>query len=1052
MKNNPLHLVFAILSFGLAFVVYTLTVQPSLPFWDCGEFSSAAIWQQVPHPPGAPLFLLIGKMFHILIPFGDEGWRINMVSVVSSAITILLLYLITVMVIRNFRKDERENLGTSLAVYGSSFIAAAAFTFSDTFWFNAVESEVYAFSSLIVAIVVYLMMKWNEEADSPGHEKYLLLIAYLIGLSTGAHLLSILTIFSIVMVVYFRKYEFRITSFLIMGVIAVFIFFLVYPVIVQWIPAFLAGHTAGRNEAMEYSINDSLFLQLIAICAILGAIYGFVVGVMKKNDILKLATLSFLLVLMGYTTYTQILLRSNANPPMNENEPKNFTRLSSYIGREQYGNAPTWPRRYQTEDYFIQNYEKKDKAGNFIYGKWNPPGRREVRRSDGTSVTAHNWNRVNTAGELAFFWKYQIQHMYFRYLYWNFVGRMSDVQDAGSAWFSYDKSEADALNYKSGYADLFPIRFFALPLLFGLIGLFFHFKRDPRMALVYLIMFLLMGVLAAIQQNQQEPQPRERDYFYAGSFMVFALWIGLGAFSLIEWLARQKMKTTISAAVIAASFLLVPLNMAIGGWKLHSRAGNYLPFDYSYNILQSTEQNAIIFTNGDNDTFPLWYIQDVAGVRRDVRVVNLSLGNTLWYVDQLKNRQPWGSEKIPLSFADDSLQGLDETDPRALSYDFGEPMEIAIPVRREILEQYTNDPQILADGHMRFTFTGKPFRKVEDKMFHIFRVQDKLILDILRETKFERPVYFSNTVGSDAFTGLEGHFRVEGMAYRICPVRQGGRSGESIEMNITEQCLMNIDNSDNFSKEPKYGFKFRNLNNSSVYYDEVHRRLMHTYRQLYFLLADNYLANGDKDKAIKALDMMNEMISYTQFPMPVEFQHRTAKLYYDAGDIDKAKKFADIAIKSCLELIENDNLKPEYTYYEIVGKMYGPFRYASELYEMIGDLDGAALVLERLYKLSDEMRGQMFSQGFSQNEIQRIDQNLADIRVSVDLLKINDIYKKGNKREAYEEAKKIRDGYQTEQTNLGFLKTMIIMRRISEIEQELGIAADNPQSGMMMFR
>ncbi len=1051
MKNNPLHLFFAILSFGLAFVVYTLTVQPSVPFWDCGEFSSAAIWQQVPHPPGTPLFLLIGKIFHIMIPFGDEGWRINMVSVVSSAVTILLLYLITVMTIRNFRKDEKENNGTALAIYGSSFIAAAAFTFSDTFWFNAVESEVYALSSLTVAIVVYLMMKWNEEADKPGHEKYLLLIAYLIGLSSGVHLLSILAIFSIVMVVYFRKYEFKVSTFLIMGLLAVFIFFLVYPVIIQWIPAFLAGHSAGRNEAMEYSINNSIFLQLIAIGAIIGVIYGFVYGVIKKNDILKLATLSFLLVLMGYTTYTQILIRSNSNPPMNENEPKNFSRLSSYIGREQYGNAPTWPRRYQTDDYYVQHYEKKDKAGNFIYGKWNPPGRRDVKRSDGTMTSAHNWNRVNTAGELSFFWKYQIQHMYFRYLYWNFVGRMSDVQDAGAAWFSYDKAEAETLNYRSGYSDLFPVRFFALPLLFGLIGLFFHFKRDPRMALVYFVMFLLMGVLAAIQQNQQEPQPRERDYFYAGSFMVYALWIGLGSFSLIEWLARQKMTSVISTGVIAASFLLVPLNMAIGGWKFHSRAGNYLPFDYSYNILQSTEHNSIIFTNGDNDTFPLWYIQDVAGVRRDVRVVNLSLGNTLWYVDQLKNREPWGANRLPLSFSDDSLQGLDEADLRALSYDFGEPMEVAIPVRRDILERFTDDPQILEDGHMRFTFTGKPFRQVEGRMIHIFRVQDKLILDILRETKFERPVYFSNTVGSDAFTGLEGHFRVEGMAYRICPVRQGGRAGEAVEMNITEQCLMNVDNSDFYSKEPRYGFKFRNLNNPNVYYDEVHRRLMYSYRQLYFLLADNYLLNGEKDKAIKALDMMNEMISITQFPMPFELEHRLAKIYHDAGEKEKTKLYAEIAIKSCLELIENEHLKPEYTYYEVLGRMYGPFRFASELYEMLDDLDGAALVLERLYKLTDDMRQQMFGQGFSQQEIQRIDQNLADIRVSIDLLKINSLFNKGSKKEALEEAIKVRDSYQTEQTNLSFIKTMIISRRITEIEQDLGIVRSEDPN-MMMFR
>lgn len=991
MDNKTLHRVFGLLAFLLAAVTYVMTVQPSVPFWDCGEFTSAATWQQVPHPPGAPLFLMIGKVFQIIIPFGDLGWRVNLAAAFSGAFSVLFTYLITVKVLENFRGMPKD-FGEALSIYASSFIAAAALTFSDTMWFNSVESEVYATSLTFVALIVWLMMKWNENADNPGHERYLLLIAYLIGLSTGVHLLSILTVFSIVLVVYFRKYRFTWGSFFMMGALAVFIFIFIYPVIVKWIPAFLAGHTADRDPmTREYGLEGSTFLQIIAIGSILLAAFGFWRGIAKQKQILALASGAFLLVILGYTTYTQILIRSNSNPPMNENEPKNFSKLSSYLGREQYGNAPTWPRRYQTEDYFIQNYVMKDKKGNYVYGEWYPPERVEVRRKDGSYTTSQEFLKINTSGEINYLFKYQMDHMYFRYFGWNFIGRASDVQDAGVAWFSVPPDD-EILNYKSGYADQFPIRFFALPLLFGLFGFVFHFYRDPKMALSYLAMFLVMGVLAAIQQNQQDPQPRERDYFYAGSFLVWTIWIGLGSFSLMEQFGKKKISAAVAIGVFAGSFILVPLNMAIGGWKIHSRAGNFLPFDYAYNILQSVEENAILFTNGDNDTFPLWWIQDVAGVRRDVRVANLSLGNTLWYVDQLKNREPWGSEKIPLKFTDESLQKYDESDERSLSYDFGEAQNVVIPVRREILEKYTSDPSILADGNMRFTFTGKEYSKMEDKQMYLIRVQDKLVLEILKQTKFERPVYFSNTVGPDAYAGLESHFRHEGMAMRICPVPQSSSGGsEVIDEAIMEQCLMQVDNSDFYSTTPKYGFKFRNLNNPSVYYDEVARRLMSTYRSLYQMYASHLIrTKKDNSKAVEVLDMMNKQISTTQFPMSFDAEYRISLLYKEAGAIEKAELMADMGIKSCKELINNTDIAPEYGYYEAIGRRIGPYTMSAYLYEIKGDYKSAVESLEQLKSYSNQLLG--MAQG-SQSEYMQILSRINDIESMIVEYKITEVEK-----------------------------------------------------------
>ncbi len=1007
MNTKVLHRAFGLLSFLTATITYMLTVQPTVPFWDCGEFSAASVWQQVPHPPGAPLFLMIGKMFHLLIPFGDPGWRVNLAAVFSSAFAILLVYLITVKIIENFKDNKVNDFATALATYGSAFIAAAAFTFSDTNWFNAVESEVYATSTLFVALVIYLMMKWNEHADEPGHERYLMLIAYLIGLSTGVHLLAVLTVFTIAMVVYFRKYEYSHKSFVLMGIIAVVIFLGIYPIVVKWLPAFLAGHTSGRNEAYEYTIDNSMALQLLAILSIIGAIVGLIWGYKTKKQIVTLVAGSFLLILLGYTTYTQILLRSNANPPMNENEPKNFSSLSSYLGREQYGDAPMWPRRYQRDDYFIRNYVSQDENGNYIYGEWFPPEPKPVRRKNGDEIysTQPYFPNINTSGELAYMWKYQMNHMYFRYFGWNFIGRQSDVQDAGVYFAEFLTPFKGELNYKSGYADEFPIKFYALPFIFGLLGLLFHFYRDPKMAFSYLILFLMLGILATLQQNQQDPQPRERDYFYAGSFLVWAIWIGMGAFSIIDYFSKQKITTVIASGLLGLSVLLVPINMAANGWKIHSRAGNYLPFDYSYNILQSCEQNAILFTYGDNDTFPLWWLQDVAGVRRDVRIVNLSLGNTLWYVDQAKNRQPWGAEKIPLSFEDKSIQLTDEADPYALSYSEGDPEVISFKVREEIMKQYTNDPAILNDRTFSFTFMGQELGQRDNKPVYRFRVQDKLVADIIKNVKFERPVYFSTTVSPDNFVGLESYLRLEGMAFKICPVPQRTSQYEAMNLELMEKCLVSgVDNSNNYSPTQRYGFKFRNLNNPSVYYDEVHRRLMSSYRSLFVTYASQLLLiKKENDKAIAVLEKMNEFISPVQFPMAYDLEYRIAKLYNDAGAKDKSVKYADMAIKSCNEIIKNRKLAPDAVLMEASSRYLGPHRYASMLYEMKGDFANAAMVLDNLKNYAKALLDEVKAYG-NTSEVQQVEMNLLDLEANISNLDISEVESKQGAKAALNKA------------------------------------------------
>jgi hypothetical protein len=883
MNNKIIYRGFAFLSFLVTLVVYIMTMQPSTPFWDCGEFSAAAVWQQVPHPPGTPLFLMVGKLFQLIIPFGDDNWRINFVSVVVTALSVFLLYLITVKVIENLRKDPVQSISDALAVYGSAFVGAMAFCFSDTLWFNGVESEVYASTTAFTAIVVYFMMRWNEVADKPGHERYLLLIAYLTVLSSGIHLLAILTMYSVFLVVYFRKYKVTVKSFIIMGILAVVSFFFVYQIIIMWIPNFLAGNLPFKNAAREYLVEGNPIITVLFIAALVALAFGLYRSYTKSRKILTLVFTAISLMIFAYTVNTHILIRANSNPPLNENEPSSFKRLVSYLGREQYGESKYWPRRFDFRDGAKIKYYAK-------YGEWYQPESQPVKRKDGMEVSDYVFKKVNFSGEMNYLFKYQIDHMFLRYFYWNFVGRSSDIQDAPHTFI--DRSEADFINFKSGEAKNFPVRFFAIPLLFGIIGLFFHFWKDPKMALAYLVMFLLMGVLAAIAQNQLERQPRERDYFYTGAFMVWCLWIGLGAYYFASGIfIKKKLATPAVAALIAASFVLVPVNMAVGGWNIHSRAKNYLPLDFAYNLLQSCEKDAILFTAGDNDTFPLWNVQDVLGVRRDVRVVNLSLGGTLWYVNQLKNHSPWGAKKIPLEFADDSIQ-VDEYDPKALSYFIREnPIPTSVKVPREFMEKYTTDSAALANCTMRFDFLGDVRTLENNQKRYLYFISDRLVHEIIRTCMGNRPIYFSFTTGNEANKyGLSKFLRSEGLVSRVLPVEASKSIDGEYDMKVMNDCLIDkIDNSDNVPTEPTYGFKFRNLNNVGVFYDEKHRENIDIYRNVYLNYAKYLLVNKrDSANCIRLLDAMNNNLSIEQFPLWHDEARMIEEMYRQAGSQDKA--------------------------------------------------------------------------------------------------------------------------------------------------------------------
>lgn len=897
MNYKILNRIIAAVVFFISLITFISTVQPSVSFWDCGEFIASSYAMQVPHPPGTPFFLILGRVFS-MIPFADNiGLRVNMISVLSSAFTVMFLYLVAVKLIKNYRKKEPENLFDALVIYLSAAIGALSFSFSDTFWFNAVEAEVYAFSTFFIAFVIWLMILWNEKADQPDNEKYLILIAYLIGLSTGVHLMSVLAIVPIVMVVIFRKYVNDEETLKKTGII-----FIIHSVIILAI-AFLMW--ASQNDSApptyeQYREIDSRFLLVFVTVSILfmGALYKkifqknsfyipMIVGgvaliaiypgmvkyvpklvtiIAKNNFVLDIVVSALLFILLGFgihwssknnkptlnlifkctffamigiTTYAMIIIRANQETPINMNSPKTFTELESYLNREQYGDFPTFKRRFSNEPH-----------QQLIY--------------------------TNYSSDLDFLWRYQMDHMFNRYLFWNYIGRESTYQDSGVDW-----------------SDLYGIPFFI-----GLFGLYFHFKRDWKMASVFLVMFIFLGYLTAFYQNQQEPQPRERDYFYVGAFFVFSIWIALGMQGIIELLKEKftKIKNLKPAIIIVLifGFITVPINMLHANYFEHDRSRNFVPWDYSYNLLQSVAPNAILFTNGDNDTFPLWYLQDVEGVRRDVRIANLSLLNTPWYIKQLKNTSPYGAEKIAMSFTDEEINQL--------SVQRWEPIEISIPVSQDVIKEFgITDTAVIRKGKISWLMKNP----VQYGDIKAIRVQDLVVLDIIMQSKWKRPVYFAITCSDDSKLSLDDYLQMEGMALRVVPKKFASQSFEYINEPIMRKQL--FDEPEGFSKTYRPGFKFRGLNDKTIFFDENHERLTQNYRNAFLRLAIHYLyLQKDSAKAIETLNMMDKKIPRDVIPLDFRIEHDIARLYYAAGDQKQYAIYAKEVIKAAKKALEKN--------------------------------------------------------------------------------------------------------------------------------------------------
>ncbi|HLP17119.1 MAG TPA: DUF2723 domain-containing protein [Bacteroidota bacterium] len=877
MEHSKLNRIVAGSVFLISLMTYIKTLSDTVVFWDVGEFISASYYLQVPHPPGSPLFLLVGRIFG-LIPFAaDLAVRVHFTSALSSALTAMFLYLSIEKLIVLWRGIP-ETTSDKLAFFGASVVGALSLTFSPTFWFNAVEAEVYGASMLFIGLITYLSLRWNERADDPGADKYIMLIAYLIGLSLGVHLLALLVFFPFAIIYYFKKYEFSFKGYMIFGAIAVAIFLVIYPGIVKMIPNLLDGEVMLGEEA-----NRSFIWTLIPIAVVAAAIYGIYYSYIHKKELLNLACLSFVLIVLGYSTYAMVIIRSNARPPMNENNPDTLGRLVSYLNREQYGDAPILKRRYSQEPQHQGIYTKYTSDSDF-------------------------------------FWRYQIDHMMVRYFLWQYAGSEGDWQDAGVNWKEL----------------------WGIPLFIGLFGMYYHFKQDRKMWWVFFNFFLLMGVVLAVYFNMQEPQPRERDYFFVGAFFVFSIWIGIGVVGLIDtvksFMKNAQAQKIAMGGMLALCVAFVPVNMLRTNFKTANRTGDYVAWDYSYNLLQSCEPDAILFTNGDNDTFPLWYLQDVEGVRRDIRIVNLSLVNTSWYIEQLKNETPWGAKKVPISTPDEEIARIQPMQ--------WEPREMELPVPASVINQYRFLSDINSQGVV-FPDSGKgtggtikftmPYTMTFGSIKAI-RVQDIVTYDIIMTNKWERPIYFAVTSTPDSKLGLEKYFRMDGLAMKMVPFKTQSDEGLIVD-SILSANLYNTPKVP--AKTFQRGYLFRNLNNPSVYYDENVTRLVSNYRNSFLRLALHHL-NETKNfqKATAALDSMESKVPSSVIPMDYRVMYDVANFYHFAGAQQKYADYTQKIERQILEMIQKGVSEPF--------SQYNPYYILYTVYQTKNEYDKATDVLNQI--------------------------------------------------------------------------------------------------------
>lgn len=878
MTDRTLDRLVAVGLFLFALILYLMTVSPSVSFWDPGERIAASYGLQIPHPPGAPFYMLLNRIFSMFVPVQYVALSIALVNVLASALTVMLTHLIIVRLAKEWKGAREEwSKADTWSVLGGGVIGALALAVSDAFWFNALEAETYAVSLCFTALCIWLTLRWLEQARhqdallaagqhhvfGSGAERWLIAIAYLYGLAIGIHLLSILSIFFVTLIVYFQQFDRpewtlgqRLKGLLFAGLASVGVFLLIFPGIVQWLPEM------ARSSGMP-----ALFLIGVIVLLVFALRYTQ----QKQMHVPNLLLLVVTVVLIGYSSYALIMIRSAANPPIDQNDPETVDAFVSYMKREQYGAVPL----LKGPAYNNQLRRVDTNSEVLLTRRWS-------------AMPEHERFYAQYSSNLDFFWRYQINEMYLRYFMWQWSGRESDMQ--GARWITgiWDDKMDEAI-YTTPSEQAGRSVYFLLPLLLGLFGLGYHVANDKRRALAVGVLFFITGLGIVLYLNQTPLQPRERDYSYTGSFFAFSLWIGIGAVGIIELVANalksKETKQSVLAAGIATALLLaaVPGNMLLQNYDSHDRSGRYVAADLGYNMLNSVAENAILFTNGDNDTFPLWYLQEVEGVRRDVRVVNLSLLQTSWYVKQLKHQWSRDSAPIPMTLTDPEIENL-----RPSIWD---PVTIHLPisnVSEDVLREWGNPTDV--PETMEWHIPGRPYAQDVNVVY----ANDLVIQSILQavaEDGWQRPVYFATTTGGEGQSGLSNYLQIEGLAMRVTPIRHTGR----MERVVPQITLTNLEN-----------FRFRNLDNENVYFDQNKRGLIDSYRSSVFApIARELARTGQPEEARAVLAQIRESIPFETVAPSFVSLYMLAEAYNTLGDSEGVVEMMRRAEPLALRQLDN---------------------------------------------------------------------------------------------------------------------------------------------------
>lgn len=1039
-------------AFIIAAYTYCSTIEPTASFWDCPEFIDTGYKLQIGHPPGAPFFMLTANLFsHFVSDPSQVARMVNTMSALLSATTILFLFWTITHLTRKLVLNNWGELTTSklIAIEASGLVGALIYTWSDTFWFSAVEGEVYAYSSAFTAIVFWLILKWEDHADEPHSDRWLVLIFYMTGLSIGVHLLNLLCLPAIVLVYCYRRFpnveakgslvalmiSFAIVAAVLYGVVpgivtvggwfellfvnglglpfntGLIIYIVLLVAAVLWA---IYESYVDRNKKREnisfliafgligipfYGYGWSAVIIGIIVLAIVGFLLNYKKTVNKRPEYLvsarlkNTALLCMLMLMIGYSSYALIVIRSVANPPMDQNSPEDIFTLGSYLSRDQYGDrpllygqaytsqvalktdgnickpemsegAPIYSRKEkktkdEKDSYFVVSHKNKYKyAQNMLFPRMYDQAHTQDYESwmggvEGTEVPYDRCGEQMTVkmpsqiDNIRFFLSYQCNFMYWRYFMWNFAGRQNDIQGNGELehgnWITGIKPLDDA---RLGNQDMLPDElktnkghnvFYCMPLLLGLIGLFwqaFRGKRGIRQFWVVAFLFFMTGLAIVIYLNQTPVQPRERDYAYAGSFYAYAIWCGIGVAAVIDLLNKYlKLHGTLVSSIAALLCLLVPVQMVSQTWDDHDRSGRYTCRDFGQNYLMTLQDAGapILFTNGDNDTFPLWYNQDVEGVRTDARVCNLSYLQTDWYIDQMK-RPAYNSPAVPISWPRlDYCSGTNEyvevkpslkqqildfykQNPAAARAQFGDnPFEVK-NIMRYWVRSKNPDLQVIPTDTLYVTIDKAAVKRsgmmmasdtIPDRMVislagkNALYKGDLMMLEMISQCNWTRPIYVALTVGQENYMNLGDNFIQEGLANRITPFTTNAHGAKNFDTEKTYRNMMTR-------------YKYGGLSRPGLYLDETVMRMCYTHRRLFGQLALQLIGEGKKDKALKVLQKAAKEIPTYNVPMN-----------YMSGGTDIAKAYALLGQKKealkCLNAVWNDAAQYERYYQSLTG-------------------------------------------------------------------------------------------------------------------------------------